>query len=227
MVPAVRRSTATIPVVMANSADPVALGYVDSLARPGGNITGLSNSEIDSTPKQMELLLKIAPSITRFGFVLDPDSPSYPLRLKIAQAAAVSLGHTLLPVQMRSVEDILDAFPARTNEGVGALLIQTNPFIFAQRRRIMELALMNRLPTISAQRDFVEIGGLMSYGESNADFLRRAAFYVDKIFKGAKPAELPVQQPTRFFLTINRKTAEALRLTIPLELLVLSDELID
>jgi putative ABC transport system substrate-binding protein len=143
------------------------------------------------------------------------------------QASAEKAGLHVLPVEARNTQDLENAFVVLTKGRAEALMVQGGAFIFSQRRRIVELALRNRLPTVFAQSDYVEEGGLMSYGESLRDFNRRAAFYVDKIIKGAKPAELPVQQPTRFFLTINRKTAEALGLTIPLELLVFADEIIE
>jgi putative ABC transport system substrate-binding protein len=222
-----QRATATIPIVMGSSIDPVGSGYVASLARPGANITGLANSSDDTTPKQLELLLTAAPKVTRVGIAVNPDTPVHLAILKIAQASAESAGRALVPVEMRNPDDVAIAFAKLANERAGALMVPSNAFFLSQRQRIAEFALRDRLPTVFGTRDYVEAGGLMGYGESLADFFRRATFYVDKIFKGAKPADLPVQQPTRFFLTINRKTAEALGLTIPLELLVLADEIIE
>jgi putative tryptophan/tyrosine transport system substrate-binding protein len=226
-VPGAQRATATIPIVMGSSIDPVGSGYVASLALPGGNITGLANSSNDTTPKQLELLLTAAPKVKRVGIAVNPETPVHLAILKIAQASAESTGRALVPVEMRNPDDVAIAFAMLADERAGALMVPSNAFFFSQRRRIAEFALRNRLPTIFGTRDYVEAGGLMGYGESLADFYRRAAFYVDKLFKGAKPADLPVQQPTRFFLTINRKTAEALELTIPLELLVQADEIIE
>jgi putative tryptophan/tyrosine transport system substrate-binding protein len=225
--PALRQATTTIPIVMGTSTDPVGMGYVASLARPGGNITGLAGSSDDTTPKQLELLLRAAPKVTRVGILVNPETPTHPAILKIAQASAESAGRALVPVEMRNPDDLANAFAMLANERAGALMVPGSAYFFSQRQRIAEFALKAGLPTIFIQREYVEAGGLMSYGESIADFYRRAAFYVDKIFKGAKPADLPVQQPTRFFLTINRKTAETLGLTIPLELLVLADEIIE
>jgi putative ABC transport system substrate-binding protein len=213
---AAQRATATVPVVMGSSVDPVGSGYVASLARPGRNITGLATSSDDTTPKQLELLLTAAPKVTRVGIAVNPETPIHLAILKIAQASTETTGRTLVPVEMRNPDDVANAFAQLANERAGALMVPANAFFFAQRQKIAEFALRNRLPTMFAQREYVETGGLMSYGESIADFYRRATFYVDKIFKGAKPADLPVQQPTRFFLTINRKTADALGVTIPL-----------
>jgi putative tryptophan/tyrosine transport system substrate-binding protein len=225
--PAVRRATTTIPIVMGISTDPVGMGFVTSLARPGGNVTGLASSSDDSTPKQLDLLLKVAPKVTRVGIAVNPETPSHLAVLKIAQGLAESTGRALVPIQIRSSDDVATAFATLAGEHAGALMVPGSSVFFAHRLRIAESALRARLPAIFIQREYVEAGGLMSYGESLADFYRHAAFYVDKIFKGAKPADLPVQQPTRFFLTINRKTAEALGLSIPLELMVLADEIIE
>ena len=182
----------------------------------------------DTLPKQLELLLMVAPDVTRIGFAMNSASPALPLaRLKIAQASAATINRTIVPVEMQTQDDVAAAFAALGRERAGALLVPSNALFFAQRQRIAELALQARLPTMFAQREYVEAGGLMSYGESLADFYRRAAWYVDKIFKGAKPADLPVQQPTRFFLTINLRTAKALGLTVPPTLLALSDEVIE
>jgi putative tryptophan/tyrosine transport system substrate-binding protein len=224
---AAQRATATIPVVMANSVDPVGSGYIASLARPGGNITGLASSSDDSTPKQLELLLRAAPKTGRVGIAVNPETPAHLAILNIAQASVQSAGRALVPVEMRNPDEIANAFATLATERAEALMIPSNAFFFSQRQRITGFALRNRLPTMFVQREYVEAGGLMSYGESIADFLRHSAFYVDKIIKGAKPADLPVQQPTRFFLTINRKTAEALGLSLPLDLLLLADEIIE
>ncbi len=218
-VPAVQRATTIIPIVMGNSTDPVGSGYVASLAHPGGNITCLASSQDDVVPKQLDLLAMLVPNLARIGFHL--------LVLKIAQEAAGKAGIVLVPAQMRNAQDTASAFAMLTNEQVGAVVLTGDPLFLSQRQRIAEIALKARLPTIFTQREYVEAGGLMSYGGSLADLYRQAAFYVDKIFKGAKPADLPIQQPTRFFMVINRKTADALALTIPLQLLVLTDEVIE
>jgi putative tryptophan/tyrosine transport system substrate-binding protein len=226
-VPATQRATTTIPIVMGGGADPVGLGYVASLARPGGNVTGLANSMDDSTAKQLELLLKTAPSAARIGVAINPENHSQAPRLKILQQSVEIVGRVVVLVKIGKREDISTAFATLSDERAGALMVLTDPFFFSQRQRIAEAAIRVRLPTIFPQREYAEAGGLMSYGESFAQVYRRAAFFVDKIMKGAKPGDLPIQQPTRFFLTINRKTADALGIRIPLELLVLSDEIIE
>jgi putative ABC transport system substrate-binding protein len=226
-VPAVQRATSTIPIVMGSSTDPVGSGYVASLAHPGGNITGLASSQDDIAPKQLELLAMLVPHLARVGFLVNPDNSLHHLVLKIAHGAGQKAGLMLVPAEMRNPQDVPSAFTMLTNEHVGAVLLSGDPLFFSQRQRIAEFALKARLPTIFPRREYVEAGGLMSYGESLADLYQRAAFYVDKIFKGAKPADLPIQQPTRFFTVINRKTADALALTIPLQLIVLADEVIE
>jgi ABC-type uncharacterized transport system substrate-binding protein len=223
----VQQATKTIPIVMATSTDPVGSGYAASLAHPGGNTTGLASSQDDIAPKQIELLAMLVPGLSRIGFLINPASSFHHLVLKIAEGAAQRAGAVLVPAQVQNPQDLVTAFAMLTNEGVGAVMLSGDPLFLSQRQRIAEIALKSRLPTIFTQREYVEVGGLMSYGESLADFYRRAAFYVDKIFKGAKPADLPIQQPTKFYTAINRKTAEALALTIPLQLFVLSDEVIE
>jgi putative ABC transport system substrate-binding protein len=160
------------------------------------------------------------------GFLSSPDDPASAPILRAARIAAPAAGLQLVPVEARNLQDFESAFDTLAKERVEALMMVYGLVFSAQRQRLAELALRNRLPTIASQREFVEAGGLMSYGERFRDFNRHAAFYVDKIMKGAKPADLPIQQPTRFFVTINRKTADALGLTIPLEFLVQSDEII-
>jgi putative ABC transport system substrate-binding protein len=226
-VSAVRQATDTIPIVLGTSTDPVGEGIIASLAHPGSNITGLASSFEDTAPKRLELLLKVAPNLTRIGYVVNPVRQDHLTEFKVAEGAAQLAGVTTLLVTMHTPDDVPIAFATFAMEGVHAVIVPGDAFFLTQRQRIAQFALRYRLATIFSRREYVEAGGLMSYGESLAEFLRRAAFYVDKIFKGAKPADLPVQQPTRFYLTINRKTAEALDLAIPLELLVLSDEIIE
>jgi putative tryptophan/tyrosine transport system substrate-binding protein len=227
-VPAVQRATSTIPIVMGDSTDPVGRGFVASLAHPGGNITGLANSRDDTAPKQIELLAATVPKLKdRVGFALNPDNIGHPPLLTILEAAAHKTGLALLPVEMRKVQDIAGAFAILTEKRVGAVLFPADPFFFSQRQLIAELASKAHLPTMFTQREYVEAGGLMYYGESLADFYFRAAFYVDKILRGVKPADLPIQQPTRFFLVINLKAAKALDLVIPPNLLAIADEVIE
>jgi putative tryptophan/tyrosine transport system substrate-binding protein len=224
----VQEASSTIPIVMAVSTDPVGNGLVTSLARPGGNITGLATSADDTAPKQLELLAMAVPNLFRVGFLWNLDVPNSTPVPKSAEAAASTAGLRLVPVDMRNQQDIERAFDVLTKERAEALMVGgAGGVIVVLRQRIVDLALRNRLPTIFAYREYVEAGGLMSYGESFREFNRRAAFYVDKIIKGAKPADLPVQQPTRFFLTINRKTAKALGLTIPETLFAIADEVIE
>jgi putative ABC transport system substrate-binding protein len=225
--PALQRATSTIPIVMAYSTDPVGNGLVASLARPGGNITGLAGSSDDSSLKQLELLTTVVPNVSRIGLLGNPDTETYSSVLKRAQDAAQSVGHSIVPIEARNRQEIENAFAIFAKERISAIMVASDAIFFGQRQRIAELALNNRLPTMFSLREYAEAGGLMSYGENIADFFRRSAFYVDKIFKGAKPGELPIEQPTRFNLVINRKTANALGITIPPQLYIFADEVME
>ena len=198
-----------------------------SLARPGGNMTGLTSSSDDSSPKQLELLATVVPNVSRIGLLGNPNSTTYPPVRKSAQDAARKAGLLLVPIEARSPQEIENAFTAFATGHVPAVMVAQDAIFFVQKQRIAELALSNRLATMFAQRDYVVAGGLMSCGENLADLLHRAASYVDKIFKGARPAELPIEQPTQFHLVINRKTADALSLTIPAQLYIFADEVIE
>jgi putative ABC transport system substrate-binding protein len=222
-----QRATTTIPIVLAYSTDPVGNGYVASLAGPGGNITGLSSSADDTSPKQLELVATVVPNVSRIGLLGNPASPNYTGVRKGAQNAAQKVGLSFVPVEARDPQEIENAFVAFGKERVQAFIAAGDAVFFAQRQRIAELALRNRLPSIFSQREYVEAGGLMSYGENLADFYRRAASFVDKIFKGARPADLPIDQPTRFNLVINRKTADALGVAIPPQLYIFADEVME
>jgi putative tryptophan/tyrosine transport system substrate-binding protein len=222
----IQQASSSIPIVVAISTDPVGLGLVASLAHPGGNVTGLATSADDTAPKQLELLARVVPKLSRVGILSSPDNPNSAPVVRGAQAAALAVGLQTIPVEARTLDDFERAFATLTKERVEALMVVAGLIFNAQRGRLVDLILRARLPTITTEREVVEAGGLMSYGESARDFNRRAAFYVDKIIRGAKPADLPIQQPTRFLLTINRKTADALGLSIPLELLVQADEII-
>jgi putative tryptophan/tyrosine transport system substrate-binding protein len=224
--PTLKRATTTIPIVMAYSIDPVGIGLVASLARPGGNITGLASSSDDSSPKQLELLAAVVPNASRIGLLGNPNSPTYSSVLKTAQSAAERAGLSLLPIEARSPQEIEDAFVALARERVPAVMFAGDAVFFQQQHRIAELALANRLATMFSQREYAVAGGLMSYGENVADFYHRAPSFVDKIFKGAKPGDLPIEQPTKFNLVINRKTADALGVTIPPQLYIFADEVI-
>jgi putative ABC transport system substrate-binding protein len=225
--PAAQRATSTIPIVMGASTDPVGRGFVASLAHPGGNITGLANLRDETASKHLELLAATVPNLARVGIVSNPENPGTAQILKITESSAQKTGLVLVPVEMRNLQDTSSAFTTLTDARVGAVVFLSDAFFFSQRQRIGELAIKARLPTIFAQREYVEAGGLMYYGESFADFYRRAAFYVDKIFKGALPADLPIQQPTRFELVINLKTAKAIGLELASTLLARADEVIE
>jgi putative ABC transport system substrate-binding protein len=221
------QATRTIPIVMATSTDPVGSGYVASLARPGGNITGLASSQDDILAKQLELLAMCVPDLNRLGVLVNPDSSFHPLILKIISDVAQKTGVTVVRAEMGRPDDLDGAFATLTKEHVSAVLFPGDGLFFSQRARLTTAAREDRLPTMANAREFVEVGGFLSYGEGVAELYRHAAFYVDRILKGEKPADLPVQQPTKFYTTINRTTAKILGLTIPLQLLVLSDEVIE
>jgi putative ABC transport system substrate-binding protein len=226
-VPPVREVTNTIPVVMGYSTDPVGNGFIASLSRPGGNITGLASSQEDAAPKHLELLLMTLPTLSRIGVLVDPTSPNSHSVVQNAQAAAEQVGVVLVPSQARSVQEIESAFAMLRSQRVAAVMVVTGSVSFFNRERIAELALKNRLASMFSLREFVAAGGLISYGESLFDFFHRSAAYVDKIFRGALPADLPVEQPTRLFLAINQITARAIGVTVPPSLLALADEVIE
>ena len=218
----------TLPIVFTVDADPVGKGLVASLARPGGNITGLSDTHADLVPKRLQLLKEVVPSVGRVGVLLNPDNPMATTQFKNAQTAAGELGLTLLPVEVkgRGREDMDSAFVRAGPQRLGSLLVIGDPTVSIHRARIAELAVKSRLPTISTVREWAEAGLLMSYGTSFHELWRRTATYVDKILKGAKPGDIPVEQPTKFELVINLKTAKALGLTIPQTLLLRADQVI-
>jgi putative ABC transport system substrate-binding protein len=223
---AAKRATATTPIVMAVSSYPDKIGLVESLARPGGNVTGLSNLGPELSGKKLELLREIAPKVSRVAVLHNPASPVEPLAIRELLAAAPAAGMTIQPVEVRSPDDFPAAFAAVVSSRADALLALGNPVNFQGRQLIVDVAAKNRLPSIFDERLFVEAGGLMSYAPSFTDLFRRAATYVDKILKGAKPADLPVEQPTVFELVINQRTAKALGLMIPPSLLLRADQLI-
>ncbi|MGH8672938.1 MAG: ABC transporter substrate-binding protein [Burkholderiales bacterium] len=224
---ALQRATSTIPIVSSPLTDPVGRGFAASLARPGGSITGLSLMAIDVSAKQLELLKTAMPALSRLAILVNPDNPAHPAVLKTVQAPAQQFGIKVLPVNARTAEEIERGFAIMTREHAHAGISLSDPFFTGQRRQIAQLAFTHRLPMMFGQREYVEAGGLMSYGANLADFYRRAASYVDKILKGAKPGDLPIEQPTTIHLAINRKTAKALGLTSPQELLLRADEVID
>jgi putative ABC transport system substrate-binding protein len=222
---AVRRATTSVPIVFVGVVDPVGLGLVPSLGRPGGSITGLATTSADFAGKRLELLRAIVPSLRRVAVLWHPANPSNPIQLKGAQAAARALGIRLEPVSIQGPNDFDSA--SKAVPGTDGLLFLESPLFTTHRARLAELAARSRLPAIYGQREYVEVGGLMSYGTHFKDLYRRAAWYVDKILKGAKPGDLPVEQPTNFELVINLKTAKALGLTIPPSLLQRADQVIE
>ena len=224
---AAQRATSTIPIVFVTASDPVGSGFAVSLARPGGNLTGLSNIVSEVSPKHIELLKTMIPKLSRVAVLQNPGNSFHPANLKSIQAAAQQVGIKVLPVDARAPDEIERGFATMTRERAEAVIVAADAFFVQQRRQIAELALKNRLPSMFPFREDVQAGGLMSYGQNLADSYRRAATYVDKILKGAKPGELPIEQPTRFHLAINRKTAKALGLNITNELLLRADEVIE
>lgn len=227
VVSAAQKATTTIPIVMVNVGDPVGPGFVISLAHPGGNITGLSNLSADLGPKHLEMLLSMAPKLSRVAVLVNPDSVNNIKVLESIQAAGQKRRVTILPAEARTAQKIEQAFARMKRENAGAVIVLNHAIYIAQARQIAELAAKNRLPSVAFNREYAEAGGLMSYGSSNSDSYRRAATYVVKILKGAKPADLPVEQPTKFELIINRKTAKALGLTIPQSLLISAENVIE
>jgi putative ABC transport system substrate-binding protein len=212
---AAKNVTKTIPIVFAAAGDPVGIGLVDSLARPGGNLTGLTVLVPELGGKRLELLKETSPRITRVAFLFDPSSPVTPLLLKETDTAAQGLGLRIQSLEVRSSNDFDSAFTAAIREGAHALIAAPQPLINTNRARVVEFASKNRLPAMFGNPETVEAGGLMSYSPDLSEQFRRAAIYVDKILKGAKPAELPVEQPTKFDFVINLKTAKQIGLTIP------------
>ncbi len=223
---AVQQATTTIPVVMAVSSDPVADGFVASLARPGGNITGLSMLALELSGKRLQLLKETVPKASRVAVMWNPASSSMEARYRVVQAGAPQVGVTVRSLEVREPRDFENAFATMTRERPDALLLLVDPVTLENSRRIVTFAAAKRLPAIYEVREFVDAGGLMSYGPSLTGMWRRAATYVDKILKGTKPADLPVEQPTRFELIINMKTARALGLTIPRTVLIRADHAI-
>jgi putative ABC transport system substrate-binding protein len=223
---AAQHATRTIPIVMAVSADPVRAGLVASLARPGGNITGLSIMVPDITGKRLELLATAVPGLSRVALLMDTGIPSQPAELHDHEAAARGLGVQLLPLEVRGPDEFVVAFQAATQGHAQALMMAQSPLFATYEAWLAELALAGRLPTMSGEVGYAQAGGLMNYGPNLPESWHRAATYVDKILKGAKPAELPVEQPMTFELVINLKTAQALGLTIPPTLLFQATEVI-
>jgi len=223
---AAKEATSTIPIVMTFDNDPVANGFVASLARPGGNITGLSTLAPELSGKRLELLKEIIPKLSRVAIVGDSKNPGNALELKEVRGAAEAFKMTLHSLDVVDPKDIEPAFRAASKEGAGAVLVLGSPVLNAQRKQVGEFAVKYRLPSIYYTAEFVETGGLMSYGVSRNDLVHRAAVMVDKILKGAKPADLPVEQPRKFEFIINLKAAKQIGLTIPQSVLYQADKVI-
>jgi len=224
---AAKGATRTIPVVMASSGDPVGGGLAASLGRPGGNVTGLSSNDVEINAKRVDLLRELVPRLTRIAGLFNMGNPVLPLQWKEVERAAGSLGIQPQLLDVRRPEDLPRAFDTAAKERAEALIVALDGLTQGNLRLIAALAAKNRLPSIYATREYADLGGLISYGHSERHQYQRAATFVDKIFKGAKPADLPIEQPTKFELVINRKTAKALGLTIPPSVLLRADEVIE
>jgi putative ABC transport system substrate-binding protein len=224
---AAKRATQTVPVVMAAAGDPVGAGIVAHLARPGGNITGLSSGITESYPKRVELLRELLPGLKRIAAIFNMGNRVVPPQWDIVRSSAGSLGIEAHLLEIRRPEDLPGAFDAAAKQRAEALVVGLDGVTQANLRPIAELATKQRLPSIYPAKDYAHVGGLMTYGSSDFQMYHRAATFVDKILKGAKPAELPVEQPTKFELIVNMKTAKALGLTIPPSLLLRADHVIE
>jgi putative ABC transport system substrate-binding protein len=223
---ALKNATKTIPIVMTTVEDPVAQGFVASLARPGGNITGLTNLAPELSGKRLELLKETVSKISRVAVLWDPSTPGSVVTFKETQVVAPALSIQLQSLEVRNSNDFERAFRAASTDRAGALIVLQSLLTNAHRQRIVDLALNNQLPAMYTQTEYVEVGGLMSYAPSYTDIYRRAATYVDKILKGIKPADLPVEQPMKFEFIINLKTAEQIGLTIPPNVLARANRVI-
>jgi ABC-type uncharacterized transport system substrate-binding protein len=223
---AAKQATRSIPIVTATGADPVELGLVVSLARPGGNITGVTSIQSELAGKRLEILKELVPRASRVAVLWDLDNHASALSLRDAESGAKSLGIVLQSVGVRSPKDFDAAFSAMRQARAAAVILVASPAFMGDRQRLATLAVAHRLPMIVGSKEYAVAGGLMSYGTDYPDLFRRAAAYVDKILKGAKPGDLPVEQPTTFELVINLKTAKALGMTIPPSLLQRADEII-
>jgi putative tryptophan/tyrosine transport system substrate-binding protein len=223
---AAKQVTSVVPIVFALATNPIAAGLVASLARPGGNVTGLSLQSSDLAGKRLELLREVLPNLRKLAILVNVNNPGGVLEMSEAEAAARILGLDVAKLEIHRAEDIAPAFEAIKGH-VDALYVGPDPLVNANRVRIHTLSLSAQLPTVYGFRGYVEVGGLMSYGANFTDLFRRAAEFVDKILRGAKPGDIPVEQPTKFDLVINLTTAKALGLTIPDKLMALADEVIE
>jgi putative ABC transport system substrate-binding protein len=223
---AAKQATTTIPIVMAGAGDPVGRGFATSLARPGGNLTGLSNFAVSLTGKWLELARELVPGVTRVAILRNAANPTHRLFWEEAQASAARIAMTVSSAEVRGPADFEQAFAAMAQERAGAVVMLPDPMLGSNRARLAELAAKHHLPNISSFRENAESGGLVSYGPSLRANFRQAATYVDRILKGAKPGDLPIQQPTTFEMVVNAKTAAALGITLPPSLLLRADEVL-
>jgi putative ABC transport system substrate-binding protein len=224
---AAKQATSTIPIIFMSHADPLRTGHVESLARPGGNVTGFSLMMTETNVKGLELLKEAVPDLSRVAVLYDPATPSHVPGLKAVEAAGPSLGLQIQPVAAPTAADYEGAFSAMRGAGAQAVLVLSTPLFITGARPLAELGLRHNLPSLYGPKNHVEAGGLMSYSPDRADLWRRGAGYVDKVLKGAKPADLAVQQPTKFELVVNLKTAKAIGITIPQSFLARADEIIE
>jgi putative tryptophan/tyrosine transport system substrate-binding protein len=224
---AAQKATTTIPIVFVVPIDPVGAGFVRSLARPGGNSTGISNLAGDLSSKHLEMLLTVVPRLSRVAVLVNPANSAHVTMLSNVQTAAQRASVKVLPVNAQTPAEVVAAFSVIARDNAGAVIVSLDPVFIQQVPEIAALATKHRLPSIFANRDYAEAGGLLSYGQSQIDIYRRAAVYVDRILKGAKPADLPVEQPTKLELVINARTAKALDLAIPKSLLTSADHVIE
>ena len=224
---ALKAATPTIPIVVAIVSDPVAAGLVDNLARPGGNLTGFSIVAPELGGKRLELLKEVVPGVSSVAVLLNTRNPQSQIELKEMRAAAQAMRLQLYPIEISTEDGLEDAFAAMNKAAVQALVVLTDPILFSQRKRTVDLANRNRLPAVYFFQGFAEEGGLMSYGPSDTDLFRRAAAYVDRILKGTKPGDLPIEQPTKFELFINLKAANMVGVTIPESFLLRADKVIE
>jgi ABC-type uncharacterized transport system substrate-binding protein len=224
---AAKQATGTIPIVMAQLADPVGAGLVASLGRPGGNVTGLTTQDADLSGKRLGLLMEVVPNVSRIALLIDETNPGTVLIARGTQVAARSVGMELQSLGVRGPDELDRAFSAMKEARAGALIVESSSMLFTSRTRLADLALKNRLPTLFAQREYADAGGLMAYAADFSDLFRRTATFVDKILKGAKPADLPVEQPVKYDFVINLKTAKALGLDVSPTLLARADDVIE
>ena len=222
-----KRATATIPIVMTNTPDPVQLGLVASLARPGGNITGTTTLTVDLSIKQLDLLKEAVPQASRVALLWNPDNPWHRATAKELRARSGLLALQLQALEVREPDAFESAFHAMTTERAQALLVLADPMTYFHRRRLADLAIRHRLPMMGSLRAYAEAGSLMSFWADTADVYRRAASYIDRILKGAKPGDLPIEQPTKYEFVINLKTAKALGMAIPQAVRLRADQVIE